>query len=298
MKILVFGGSGLVGSKFISQWGQNFEIKAPSATEVDILEKDAISNFVQEFNPDTIINFAAYTQVEEAESQKEDKNGLCFLLNAIGAKNVAEVCKDFNKKLIHISTDYVFNGEKENSPYTEEDQPDPINWYGQTKYLGEQSVIQSGCPSIIVRISMPYTGFYQLKRDIARFFLEQLKLKNQVKAVEDQWITPTFVDDIIGALKVLIESESHGLYHVSSTDSVTPLEFVKNIAEEFRLDYSLIEGISLAEFNKGKKATILKYSWLNPAKFERQFGEGILHTVEEGLILFKKEIDEQARNQL
>ncbi len=291
MKILVFGGSGLVGSKFISQCGQIFEIKSPPAAEVDILKKDAISNIVQELNPDTIVNCAAYTQVEEAESQKGNKDGLCFLLNVSGAKNVAEVCKEFDKKLVHISTDYIFNGEKADSPYTEEDQPDPINWYGQTKYCGEQFVLQSGCSSIIIRISMPYTGFYQLKKDIARFFLEQLKFKKQIIAVEDQRITPTFVDDIAGALKILIESDSNGLYHVSSTDSVTPLEFVKNIAEEFRLDYSLIKGISLAEFNKGKKATILKYSWLNPAKFERQFGEGILHTVEEGLIFFKKEID-------
>lgn len=295
-KILVFGGSGLVGSKFIELYGQTFEMKSPSATEVDILNKDAVSKVTKEFNQDTIINFAAYTQVENAEAQKGDKNGICFMINAVGAKNVARVCKESNKKLIHISTEYVFDGTKESSPYAEEDEPNPINWYGETKLFGEEFVLESGCSAAIVRICMPFNPLYELKKDVARFFLGELKAGKKITAIEDQRITPTIVSDIANALKEIVAAGSSGLYHISSTDSVTPLEFAKTIAEVFKLDYSLISSISFDEYNKNKTAKLLKFSWLNPTKFEREFGEGILHTVEEGVNFFKKEIDAKAVN--
>ncbi len=290
-RILVFGGSGLVGSNFINLYSKNFEISAPDASSVDILNKDQVAKVTQEFNPDVVVNFAAYTQVEKAESQKDDKNGICYLLNAIGAKNVAEVVKEFDKKLIHISTDYVFDGTKEEGSYTENDKPNPINWYGQTKYFGEQFVLESGCKFTIVRISMPFSPFYELKKDVARFFLDQLRNGNQIRAIEDQRITPTLVSDIAVALKTIIESDVTGLYHVSSTDNVTPLEFAKTIAEVFKLNYSLINPISFDEYNKTKTVKMLKFSWLNPAKFEQEFGEGILHTVEEGIAFLKKAVD-------
>lgn len=292
MKVLVFGGSGLVGSKFIDLNSSSFHINSPLTTEVDILNKDQIAKEIERFNPDSIINFAAYTQVEEAENQKDDQNGICFQVNAIGAKNIAEVVKKFNKHLVHISTEYVFDGTKENSPYIEEDRPNPVNWYGQSKFWGEQFVFESGCKGVIVRISMPFSSDYGLKKDIARFFLGQLKSGNQVKAVEDQRITPTLVNDIAGALKTLIENQALGIYHISSRDSVSPLEFAKTIAEMFRLNYSLISKINLDDFNKNKKAKLLKNSWLNPTKFEREFGDQILHAIEESLVIFKQEIDQ------
>lgn len=297
-KVLVFGGSGMVGSKFISLYNQIFEIKAPLAEEVDILNKDSVLQFIKNFNPDSIVNFAAFTNVEGAEEQKGDKSEICFQINAIGAGNVAEAAKDSGKHLIYISTEYVFDGTKEVSPYTEDDKPNPINWYGQTKYFGEQFVLESGCRSTVVRICMPFSPFYELKKDIARFFLGELKTGHEIKAIEDQRVTPTIVSDIAAALKIIIESETCGLYHVSSTDSVTPLEFAKTIAEVFKLEYSLVKSISFDEYNKVKKAKLLKFSWLNPTKFEREFGEGILHTVEEGLVLFKKEIDGELPSQL
>ncbi len=297
-KVLIFGGSGLVGSKFIDLYSQHFEIAAPDVSEIDILNKDKVSKAIEQLKPDSIINFAAYTDVEGAESQKGDKNGICFRINALGAKNVAESARDFGKQLIHISTEYVFDGTKSESPYTEEDKPNPINWYGQTKYFAEQFVLESGCQTALVRICMPFSPFYEFKKDVARFFLQELKMGKQIKAVEDQRITPTLVSDIAAALKILILSGTNGLYHVSSTDSVTPLEFAKTIAETFHLDYLLIGPVGFDEYNKNKTAKLLKFSWLNPTRFERQFGDEILHTVEEGLIILKKEIDGKAVNQL
>src|SRR3990167_4808361 len=151
-KLLIFGGSGLVGSKFIESHNQNFEINAPVTKEVDILNKDQILKALEDFNPDSVINFAAYTNVDQAEEQTEDKEGICFQINAMGAKNVADACRALDKHLLHISTEYVFDGTKAESPYVEEDKPSPINWYGHTKYFGEQFVLGSGCKCAIVRI--------------------------------------------------------------------------------------------------------------------------------------------------
>lgn len=289
-KILAFGGSGLVGSKFIEIFDDILEIEAPKVEAVDILNKDQVSKTVEDFNPDSVVNFAAYTNVEEAESQKNDKSGIAYQINIVGAKNVAEVCQRTGKHLVHISTDYVFDGTKQDFPYNEEDKPNPINWYGQTKYFGEQAVLETGGKNVIVRISMPYSYFYDAKSDVARFFLEQLKNGKSVKGIDDQQITPTLVSDIAYALKTLIDHKSEGIYHVSSTDTTTPLDFVKTIAETFHLDYSLIQAMKLDEYNKQKKAKLLRNSSLNPAKFEKEFGEGILHTIEEGLQIFRNQI--------
>lgn len=290
MKLVILGGSGMVGSRFIELKKDYFEILAPDSSKVDILNKDQISQILEKYNVEAVINFAAYTAVEKAEEERGNKNGMCYQINAIGAKNVADACKDLDKYLIHISTEYVFDGTKDLAPYVEEDIPNPINWYGATKYFGEQFVMDSGSKSAIARLSMPYSPSYELKKDIVRFFLEQLKAKVPIKAIDDQRITPILVDDIVNVLSIILEKKSEGIYHVSAIDSVTPLEFVKTIAETFHLDYSNTIAIKLAEYTKDKKAKLLKYSWLNPAKFEREFGEGILHTIEEGLQIFKNQI--------
>lgn len=290
-KVVVFGGAGLVGSRFVSLNKDSFEIIAPSALQVDILSKDSLITLAEKENPDYLINFAAYTNVEEAEKDKGNKEGLCFQVNVTGAKNVADVCKQFNKRLIHISTEYVFDGTKEDSPYTEEDKPKPINWYGQTKLMGEEMVLASEALAIVMRISMPFAAHFELKKDVARFFLEQLKQRKPVKAIADQRITPTLVDDIANALKVLMENQVFGIYHVASRDSVTPLEFAKTLAEIFDFDYSLIGSMNLADYNLNKQAKLLPYSWLSPVKFEKEFGDQILHTVEEDLAIFKQAID-------
>lgn len=295
MRVLIFGGSGLVGSKFIELFDNVLDFEAPKTEAVDILNPMQVSKAVENMSPDSVINFAAYTNVEEAENQKGDKNEIAYQINVVGAKNVAEVCRDTNKHLVYISTDYVFDGEKEWSSYVETDAPNPINWYGQTKYLGEQEVNNTHGKGVIVRISMPYSSYYEAKLDVARFFLEQLRSGNHVKGIDDQYVNPTLVSDIAHALKTLIEVQAQGIYHVSSTDTTTPLDFVKTIAKTFHLDYSLIQVMKLDEYNKQKKAKLLRNSSLNPAKFEEEFGEGILHTIEEGLIIFKKEIDERTK---
>ena len=288
-KLLLFGGNGLVGSRFIELFSDIFEIKAPSADEVDILNIESVEKIIQEFNPDALINFAAYTNVEEAENQTDDKNGICYQVNVLGAKNVSKVCQDLDKFLIHISTDYVFDGQKD-SPYTEEDSPNPINWYGMTKYLAEEEVKKANGRNCIVRISMPYRAKYEIKKDIARFFLSELKKGNEIKAIIDQSTTPTFIDNIAKALSEIVKTQVEGIYHVSAKGKTSAFEFAKTIARTFSLDQSLIKGITLAEYAHSKKAKILKNSALDCSKFDQEF-PGILHSIEEDLHSFKQSVD-------
>lgn len=289
-KILVFGGSGLVGSRFIELFDAVFEIKSPPAEKVDILNKDQVAKSIEECGAEIIINFAAYTQVEKAENQKGDKEGICYLINAMGAKNVSEACKEFDKKLLHVSTEYVFDGQKKDSPYKEEDIPNPLNWYGQTKYYGEQFVLESGCNLALARICMPFRSSYELKKDIARFFLQELQKGNEITAVEDQSITPTLVDDIVYAFSAMIENKAGGIYHISSKNSITPFGFAKLIAREFNLNESLVKPISLEEYNKNKTAKLLKNSWLDSSKFSSFFKDEILHTIEKEVEIFKQQL--------
>lgn len=292
MKIVIFGGSGLVGSRFIELNENNLEIVAPLANEVDILDKDKVQSFLERQDScDAVVNFAAFTNVERAENQKEDERGICYKVNAVGPKNIAEICKDLNKHLVQISTEYIFDGSKADSAYKEDDKPNPINWYGQTKYFGEKFVLESSCSSTIVRISMPFSAFYGLKKDIARFFLDQLKQGNVINAVEDQNITPTYVYDISGSLSVILERKAKGIYHVCSKNSTTPFEFAKLIAKTFGLDETLIKPVSFKEYNKDKVAKLLKNSWLDSGKFTQEFGGESLHLIEESVSLFKDNVD-------
>lgn len=290
-KIIVFGGSGLVGSRFTELNKDNFDIYSPLSSEVDITKSVSIAKYIEKSDGEVVINFAAYTSVEEAESQKDNKEGICYKVNAEGAKNIADACKSFGKYLIHISTEYVFDGIKSDSPYTEEDKPNPMNWYGATKYFGEQFVLESGCGYALIRISMPYSAHYDQKDDVARFFLGQLKDKNKISAIEDQNITPTLVDDIANALTAIVVRKPIGIYHVAATNHTTPLNFVTMIAQTFNIDTSLITAITLEEYNQKKLAKLLKNSWLNVSKFRKDFDNKILHTIEEEIKLFKSQID-------
>lgn len=290
IKVLVFGGSGLVGSRFLELNKNIFEISSPDIEEVDILDTSQISKTIEDFNPAVVINFAAFTNVEGAEDEKDNKEGICYKINVIGARNVADACLKENAHLIHISTEYIFDGEKKDGPYTEEDQPHPINWYGMTKYLAEQAIKESGCQLTIIRICMPISSHYQLKKDVARFFLEQLKNNQPIKAIEDQQISPTLVDDIAAALQIICQKKKEGLYHVASSTQISPLNFAKLIADTFNLDSSLISPISFDEYNSRKKAKLLKNSALSSEEFVKTFGEGILHSVEDNVNIFKKMI--------
>jgi dTDP-4-dehydrorhamnose reductase len=289
-KILVFGGSGLVGSKFISV-NKDFIFESPTLDEVDVLDSDQLKQTIGDFGGDVVVNFAAFTSVDGAEEEKDNKDGLVYRLNSLVPKNIAEICKQHKKYFVHISTDYVFDGKKEESPYTEEDSPNPINWYGQTKFLGEENVKKTGGDFVIARLSMPFSANYSEKSDIARSFLNILKSGNEIHAITDQKITPVLVDNIAAAMAKLINDKSHGAYHLVSNDFTTPFDFAKKIAKLFSLNEDLVKRTTFSDYSNTVKAQRLKNSWLSSSKFSKKFGKEVLLSVDESLETFKVQID-------
>lgn len=287
MKILVLGGSGLVGSRFIQLKNKDFEIVSPSHQVFDLLNFAHYLGFIKDVSPEVIINFAAYTNVDEAEKEKDQINGLAFKLNVQAPKKLIEIVDELNLHLVHLSTDYVFDGMKSEAPYLEEDTPNPLSWYAKTKYEGEQAV-KKGKSYTIARIEMPFSPEYDKKKDFARIFLDLLKNDQKINAIHDQKITPTFVDFGIEAISRLIKQKAKGIYHVASTDHTSPLDFAEEIAKQFNLDASLINGIAFDEYSKTRKAPRPKDSWLDISKFENHFGNNVLKSVEEGITQFKK----------
>lgn len=289
MKILILGGSGLVGSRFL-ELAEDYNLVSPSHEELDLLDFKKLETYLLESDADVILNLAAFTNVDEVEKEKDDQDGLVYKLNAAMPKALAQNCASSNRYLIHISTDYVFDGNK-SVPYVEDDLPNPVNWYGETKMLGEDAVKESGSNFLIIRPEMPYSSHFEKKLDIARTFLKMLKEGKEINGISDQKITPTFVDTLVWGLFKLIEVRASGIYHLASADITTPYDFAVMIAEKFGLNKTLVKPVSFAQYNKTRTAKRPQNSYLDVSKFETEFGQGILRTVSRSLDEFKKKME-------
>ena len=288
-KVLVFGGSGFLGSYFCKLNKKFFNIISPSHSEVDVLNYDQINEYIKKSDASVVINFVALADVDKSEKEKGNHNGTAYKLHTEVVKYLSDLCKKSGKHLIQISTDCVFNGWRSTHPYSEDDKSNPINWYGQTKYLGENFLKKSGCSYCIVRIEMAYTADlnFKGKGDFVRYFLTELLTGRKVKAIENQKITPTYINDMAAALRQLITNRAKGIFHIASTDSISPFEFAVNLAQEFGLDPKFIKPIKFG--NLKNRSPRPKNPWLDATKFQTKYGPGILHSNQESIKLFKKE---------
>lgn len=267
-KILATGLTGLVGSRFTELFSDVYDFEHLSLTHgIDILDKEMLLERIISSPANTVIHMAAKATVDGCEADKEkDKQILEFknteekekawrkektawAVNVFGTQNVVEACQKANKKIIYISTDFVFDGTKRS--YTEEDIPNPINWYAKTKYEGEKLIQSSGLNFIIVRIAYPYRAMFE-RNDFVRVLMARLQKSERVSAVTDHIMVPTFIDDIANALDVLINLGQNGVFHVVGSQSITPYDAAIKIAGEFGFDPSLITKTTRREYFKGK----------------------------------------------
>ena len=253
-KILGTGLSGLVGSRVVELLPEYSFVDASLDTGVDILNYDSLEQFFNN-NPDsnTVLHMAAFTDTNVAWNEKGDKNGICWRVNVDGTDNILKLCKEHSKYLIYISTDYVFNGNKE-GPYEETDTPNPLDWYGKTKYEAEKIILNSGASASIVRISYPYRAKYYKKIDLVRKILDKLQKGEIVKLFDDQITTPTFIDDIAFGLEKVIEKKPSGIFHLVASSYQSVNEMGLDIAKVFDLDSSLITPTSLKEYLRNANA--------------------------------------------
>lgn len=249
MKILGTGLSGLVGSRIVELLQDKYEFD--SSTE-DIGDKELIQDRIINSDAPLVLHLAAKADVDGCEKDKElGEDGDAWKINVVGTENIAQACSQTNKKLIYISTDFIFDGQKE-SGYEEEDTPNPVNWYGKTKYEGESVVQKNGLNFIIARIAYPYRASYPLKKDFVRGLIEKLKTGEPLSMVTDHVMTPTFVDDIANALNTLIQKDERGIFHVVGSQQVSPYSAALLISDIFGFDKSRIGKITLEEFFKGR----------------------------------------------
>jgi dTDP-4-dehydrorhamnose reductase len=276
MKIALTGASGLVGSRFFDLLKSKYEIIPMSSSYgVDITDKNKVHKFLLSKSPTLIVHMAAKTNVDLCEEDyREDSKKLkkeeildkgeiifeglgtedwkgsrsAFGINVVGTKILSDYARKAEIPMIYMSTDFVFDGEK-SGEYTEEDSTNPINWYGQTKLWGEKVLPEE---SLIARISYPYGYRSQVKRDFVWGLLDILKKEDIARLICDQIITPTFVDDIIMALDLLIERKYLGLLNIVGNNFLSPYEIGVVISREFGLPEIKIDTTTREELYKGR----------------------------------------------
>lgn len=264
--VIVTGGNGQMGQQFqMSSHSEVFRFFFFSREELDILSFKAADEVFAEVKPEFVVNFAAYTDVERAETDEEN----AFHVNVIGTKNVATLCHKHNATLIHISTDYVFDGEKREA-YTEEDEPSPVNFYGKTKFLAEREVELSGCLYVILRVAWVYSNFGQ------NFYLKMLmasQKSSELNVVADQWGTPTSAKEICRAIDSIlakgVTEQNQGIYHFAPSGRASWKDFASEIFKLAQIPVVVNSVPSKAYATLAKRPT---NSLMLCKKFVKEFG--------------------------
>lgn len=275
MRILLFGKNGQVGWELQRALMPLGEISALGAADVNLADADALRRAVRNFRPSVVINAAAYTAVDRAEAEPE----LAFAVNATAPGILAEECKGIDALLVHYSTDYVFDGQK-NAPYTEDDLPNPLNVYGKSKLAGEQAIASVGCSHLILRTSW----VYGLRGDnFLTKFITWAKQHKVVNIVQDQVASPTwsrFLAETVAHLAAL-ESKTpgwsaarSGVYHLAGGGAVSRYNF----AQAILMNMPTKDGLMLQELHPSQTANFPSpavrplFSALQTSRFERAFG--------------------------
>lgn len=228
MKVAVIGGSGQLGRDVSAAFSAAGDVIASLGHEdVDVVSLDSVKNVLQQIRPEIVVNTAAFHHVEKCETDP----ALAFAVNSLGARNVAQATDSLGIKLVHISTDYVFDGKK-STPYTEQDLPAPVNVYGNTKLAGEYSVRSINPRHFVIRVSAIYGSNPCRAKGGLNFVELMLKLsreREEVRVVGDEFVSPTPTLQIAEQLVVLGRTHEYGLYHGTAEGSCSWYEFARCI---------------------------------------------------------------------
>jgi dTDP-4-dehydrorhamnose reductase len=243
-KIMVTGGSGLLGSKLVPLLDTKYEvypiynlnqINHKNAIKVNILDFNQIEKNIIDINPDVIIHAAAMSNVDQCERDPE----LAFQINTDSTINILKSALNTGSHLVFLSTDYVFNGEK--GDYTEYDQPDPINVYGKTKYMSEQAITGSGIEYTIVRTSVMYGSTAGSgKINYVLWVIKRLTENNPISIITDQTVSPTYNMNLANMLAETVERKLTGIYNLSGATQINRYDFTQKIVEQFELNPELV----------------------------------------------------------
>ena len=232
MKLAIIGANGQLGTDLSEVLSSRHDVTSLNHSDIEIIDVNSVRNVLSSIKPAIVLNTAAYHIVPEAEKFPEK----AFQINGIGALNLAKVCQELNIRLVHYSTDYVFDGEKQ-KPYTEDDRPNPLSVYANTKLSGEYFVLNYCEKSYVIRVSGIY-GKVPCRAKGGNFVTTMIKLakeKPEVRVVNDEILTPTPTYHIAKNTASLIGTDAFGLYHMSCEGEVSWYEFAKVIWETLQL---------------------------------------------------------------
>jgi dTDP-4-dehydrorhamnose reductase len=289
-RLLVTGASGLLGNKIVELTKNDYTVIPIHKTKplhsnslkLDIADTTEVLNLLGEIKPDVVIHTASETNVDKCEIEKEQ----AWKVNADGTRNIAKACQKVHAKLVYISTDYVFNGEK--GFYNEEDKPNPVNYYGLTKLEGEKQVIEHCKNYAILRTSVLY-GWHPWKQNFATWIINKLKQQQEITVVEDHYNTPTLADNLAEMSVEVAKKDLQGLYHASGRERISRYEFAKQIAGTFNLNSDLIKPVRMSQLTTWI-AKRPKDSSLNTGKIQKQLKTKPLN-ITEGLNKMKEEME-------
>lgn len=252
MKILGTGLSGLVGSRVVELLSPYFQFENLSLeTGIDITKKATVDRYLESSDAPWVFHFAARTDVDGAEKERTLKEkSPTWVVNVVATGYVVEACARTGKHLLYVSTDFVFDGTKDT--YSETDTPNPRGWYAATKYEGEKLVAALQTNGLIIRIANPFRLDSFTKPDFVYKIIERLKNNQEVVAANDQIFVPTFIDDIAGALKVLVENNASGICHVVGSQAISPFTAAQKIAKAFNFDGGLVRPTTFARYFEGR----------------------------------------------
>lgn len=270
-KILITGGNGQLGQcfqKIAQESGFDYEFIFTDSQTLDITDSDQVFDFFNDTKPDYCINASAYTAVDLAEKESEK----AFAVNAFGVNNLAEACKEYNVTLIHISTDYVFDGDTEIS-YSEDNFTNPIGVYGKSKRQGEELAIDHNPKTIVIRTSWLYSEF---GKNFVKTMLNLFSQKEELGIVNDQFGQPTNANDLAEAVMAIINApqKKYGIYHFSNYPETTWFEFAKKIAELSNSKIKL-NSITTDQFPTPAKRPVR--STMSLDKIERDYNIQLIH---------------------
>lgn len=205
---------------------------------LDATDRARVADLLRRNGPDAVVLAAAMTSVDACEASPE----LALLLNGTVPGLLAEECRNRGIRLVHLSTDYVFDGRR--GAYTENDPPSPIQVYGRSKLEGERAVFASGADAAVVRLSTPY-GVTPRRQNFASWVEQKLSAGEAVKAANDQITSPTYVPDLAEAVQALLRGWRPGLHHLAGAQAISRFDFAVEVANAFGLDAGLLEPVPL-----------------------------------------------------
>lgn len=236
--ILATGMNGLVGTKIAELYKDTYQFDVLDMSDpndpIDITNYDLVARRFSAASADIVVHLAAFTNVTAAWEQTDQKDGLAYQVNVVGTENIIKACAATNKHLIHISTAYVFDGQKP-EPYLETDPISPIEWYGQTKAWAEEKVQNSNIDWTILRIDQPFRLDPFPKKDVAHRIISQLSDGSLPPMFTDHFFGPTLIEDFAKVVDWIIRTKTTGLFHASSGESWTDFEFATALQQALDL---------------------------------------------------------------